>query len=203
MNGSPETTPSPKGQDTNQPVNSTQVPPSHPNPGATETSGPGPEWIEQHQQLTIIFAVFLILFYMAPVFVIAVATWTTGFFSDKSNLIFWFAAYVESGQTTLGELHQLIFPMISGLSVIILRGKPTKSMLYLIIFILFAYIVTFSMSVIFDMDKTLTNLTNSMDKKEQAEKLVNLSKPFFKRVKETLMMYLGILIGIRIADRSK
>lgn len=202
MNGSPDTAPPPKGQKDSPPLNTPPVTPSPPGPGAPAAPGPGPPWIEQHQQLAIIFAIFLIFFYMAPVFLIAVATWTTDFFTDKSNLIFLFAAYVESGQTTLGEFHQLIFPLVSGISVIILRGKPTKSMLFLIIFILFAYIVTVAMSVIFDMEKIVTNLINSMDTKEHAQKMVDLSKPFFKRVKETLMMYFSILIGIRIANKS-
>jgi hypothetical protein len=158
----------------------------------------GIAWVEQNQGLAVGFALVLTLFYVAPIFMIAIAAWSTDFFQQESLLFTWFAAFMKSSVSTLSEFHKVLLPVMSAVSVIAFRSRPTKAMIALGLFILFSFAVTVAMAVVFDMTSTqnaLKGLSEPID--------MGLVKAFFTRVQETLLMYLMMLIGISVVNSTK
>ncbi|MBW8370674.1 MAG: hypothetical protein K0M66_06855 [Thiobacillus sp.] len=162
------------------------------------SAAPGLAWIEQNQGVAVAFAFVLTTLYVTPILIIAAAAWTTDFFQQDSLLFAWFAAFMKSSESTLNEFHKVLFPVMSALSIIAFRGRPTKAMLWLAFFILFLFAVTVAVAVIFDMSSTVTALSGLEEPLD-----TNLAKAFFTRVQETLLMYLMMLIGISVVNGAK
>lgn len=158
----------------------------------------GLAWVEQHQSLAIGMAFVLILFYVAPVFLIAFVAWQTGGFQEDSFWFGWFAAFMKSADSTLNQFHKILLPFMTTISVIAFRGRPTRGMLLLGGFILFAFVVAVFVDVVFSMKGTLTALKGLEDPID-----IQLVKVFFTRIQESLMMYLMMLVGINIVNASK
>jgi hypothetical protein len=176
--------------------------PAVPTPQTEEKNQPAPSsslaWVERNQGIAVGFAFFLIFFYMMPIFIVSVASWSTDFFQESNFLLSWFSAFMKSAQSTLAEFHKVLFPIISALSVIVFRTKPTKSMLFLGLFILLSFIITVYISVVFDIPRIQKALLGLQDPIN-----LELTRAFFTRVQETLLMYLMMLIGISVANAIK
>jgi len=198
MNKSPNKETAPKGSIPPKSLDPATAPTGQTSERQQSAPPPGLAWIEQNQGVAVGFAFFLILFYMAPIFIVAVAMWITGIFQHDSLLLSWFAAFMKSSDSTLNQFHKVLFPVMSALSVIVFRSKPTKEMLALGLFILFSFVVTVAIAVLFDMTSTQTALSGLPDPIN-----VGLARAFFTRVQETLMMYLMMLIGIGVANATK
>lgn len=155
-------------------------------------------WMEKNQGMVIGIAFVLVIIYMIPVFMVIAAAWKTKIFQEDSSLLSWFTTFILSSTTTLGEFHKVLFPVISALSVIAIRSKPNKLMVALGAFILISFACTVYISVIFDMPSTqnaLKGLETTIN--------VDLTKAFFVRIQETLLMYFMMLLGINVANTSK
>lgn len=155
-------------------------------------------WVEQHQSLAIGMAFALVLFYVAPVFIIALVAWQTGGFQEDSFWFSWFAAFMKSADSTLNQFHKILLPFMTTISVIAFRGRPTRGMLLLGGFILLAFVVAVFVDVVFSMKGTLTALKGLEDPID-----IQLVKVFFTRIQESLMMYLMMLVGINIVNANK
>lgn len=158
----------------------------------------GPKWIEENQEVAVGFAFVLLLFYTMPIFLIAAAMLTTRVFQDPSNLLSWFAAFMKTSDSTLGGFHKVLFPVMSGLSVIVFRDKPTKAMLVLGLFILCLFATTVGIGVVFDIPSTQKALSRLEDPINP-----DLARAFFSHIQETLLMYLMMLIGISVTNSTK
>jgi hypothetical protein len=157
-----------------------------------------PSWVEENQTLTIVFAFALLVLYVAPVYIIGFVSWATGGFQEGDFWFDWFAAFIQSGESTLNLFHKILLPILTGLSVVVFRGSKGKKILVLAIFLLISLAVAIFVGVLFDMDSiriALRGLKPPLD--------VSLAKAFFSRIQESLMMYLMVLIGIKIVEKSK
>lgn len=155
-------------------------------------------WVEQHQSLAIGVAFVLVLFYVAPVFLIAFVAWQTGGFQEDSFWFNWFAAFMKSADSTLNQFHKILLPFMTTISVIAFRDRPTRGMLLLGGFILFSFVVAVFVDVVFSMKGTLMALKGLDDSID-----IQLVKVFFTRIQESLMMYLMMLVGINIVNANK
>jgi hypothetical protein len=158
----------------------------------------GPAWIDKNHLAAVATAFVLTAFYVAPIYMIAFVAWKTQMFQEDSLLFAWFAAFMKSSDSTLAEFHKVLFPMISALSIIVFRDRPTKSMFALAGFIFVSFVATVAVSVMFDMSFTtdaLSGLTTPID--------LALVHAFFSKIQETLLMYLMMLLGISVANSSK
>ena len=156
-----------------------------------------PSWIEENQTLTIIFAFALLVLYVAPVYIIGFVAWVTGGFQEGSFWFIWFAAFIKSGESTLNLFHKILLPILAGLSVVVFRGSKGKKVLALAIFLLISLAGTIFVGVLFDMDSIQTALRGLKPPLD-----VSLAKAFFSRIQESLMMYLMVLIGIKVVEKS-
>lgn len=163
-----------------------------------QTSLGGLTWVEQYQGIAIGLAFVLMFLYTAPIYMISLAAWKTDIFQEPTFLLSWFAAFMKSSDTTLNGFHKVLLPVISGLSVIVFRAKPTKAMLALGLFILFSFVLTIAIAVVFDMESTQTALSGL-----GIPIKLELVKAFFTRIQETLLMYFMILIGISVTNAGK
>lgn len=164
----------------------------------SDATAPSLGWVENNQPLAIGIGIVLIAFYVAPIFLIALAAWNTHGFQEDSFLFSWFAAFMKSADSTLNQFHKILLPIMAAISVIAFRGRPTKLMFFLFSFILFSFVTTVFVGVVFDMDSTLTaikGLDSPID--------IRLMKAFFSRIEESLMMYLMLLVGINIVNSKK
>lgn len=173
--------------------------PQIPVPGPENgTSSPSLAWADNNQSLAIGLGFVLIALYVAPIFLIALAAWRTDGFQEDNFLFSWFAAFMKSSDSTLNQFHKILLPIMTAISVIAFRGRPTKAMLLLFSFILLSFVTTVFVDVVFDMDSTLAairGLSSPID--------TRLVKSFFIRIEESLMMYLMMLIGINVVNAKK
>lgn len=179
----------------NTPDTKSKIPEAKPD---VKSEPPSLGWVNNNQSLAIGLGFILITLYVAPIFLIAMAAWDTHGFQEDSFLFNWFAAFMKSADTTLNQFHKILLPIMTAISVIAFRGRPTKAMLFLFSFILFSFVMTVFVEVVFDMESTLTaikGLSSPID--------IRLVKSFFARIEESLMMYLMMLIGINIVNAKK
>lgn len=169
-------------------------------PSSDLVPGParGPGWLDNNQSLTIGVAFVLIAFYVIPVFLIAFGAWHTKGFQHDSFLFTWFAAFMKSADSTLNQFHKVLLPFMAAISVIAFRGPPTKAMLLLCAFILFSFVTTVFVDVVFEMNSTVAAI-KGLDSPIDAR----LVKMFFVRIEESLMMYLMMLLGINMVNAKK
>ena len=171
-------------------------------PGPAQPSGKQAQrtnlsWVEDNQALGIGVAFVLMMFYVAPVFLIAVVAWNTQLFQESNFLFGWFAAFMQSSDSTLNQFHKVLLPIITAISVVAFKSRPTKGMLLLGAFILLAFVVTVFVAVLFDMPATADAIKGlgAFD--------THQAKSFFTRIEETLMMYLMMLVGISISNTAR
>lgn len=155
------------------------------------------KWVGSNQTLAIVLGFILIAFYVAPIYMIALAAWFTNGFKEGDLLYDWFGAFMKSADSTLNQFHKILLPVMTAISVIAFQGRPTILMILLFLFILFSLVTTIFVGVYFDMSDTLNALKglHPID--------MNLVKSFFSRIEESLMMYLMLLIGINVVNAKK
>lgn len=162
-------------------------------PVTAETSQPS--WVSSHQTIAIILAFLLLSAYVAPVFVISVVAWSTDLFQQDSPWFAWFAAFMNSSESTLNLFHKVLLPILTAISAVAFRGKPSKGVVGLAIFLIIVFVITLNVGVIFDMPRTIDAMKGLADPVD-----MRLVKAFFTRVEESLMMYFMLLLGLGIAD---
>jgi len=136
----------------------------------------------------------LIAVYVSPLYMIGVAAIATGGFQDPNFLIQWFGAFMGSADSTLNQYHKVLFPIMTAISVIAFKSRPDWRFLLLGFFVLVSFGVAVAVSVAFDMKSIQDALSESVN--------VQLSKPFFGRIQESLLMYLMMLLGIGVSNST-
>lgn len=151
-------------------------------------------WVSSHESLAVGMAFMFTLLYVFPVLLISYIGWRTNWFMEPHGAIAWFAAFMRSSDSALNEFHKILFPLISAISVIVFRNKPSKIMVALGAFILLMFVWTLLVGVAFDMRSTEV-LLNGFEDKIDAKAV----KSFFTRIQETLMTYFSMLVGLGVA----
>lgn len=162
--------------------------------GDTKDSPP-PPWIEKRMNYAIALAFVLITLYLTPLYMITYVGWQSDGFKDESFGFRWFVAFLKHSDATLGQFHKLLFPILVGLSVVMLKGRQTKAHAYLVIYILIGLVLAIYSGVYFDMSETLKAIALQPDKPPTPE----LVSSFFARIQEVLLIYLSLLLGLSVA----
>lgn len=176
-----------------------QVPPvpaaSGGDKGQSDATAGNTSWIENNQDVAILVALVLISVYVSPIYIIGVSALYTEGFQEPNFLLNWFGAFMQSYDSTLNEYHKVLFPIMSALSVVAFKSKPDWRFLFLAFFVLLSFAATVGVSVAFDtksIQDALSAQSGVIDTK--------LSKLFFGRIQETLLMYLMMLLGIGVSN---
>lgn len=165
--------------------------PAPPTPPAGGAANAG--WIESNQGAALVVAAVLIATYVFPIYMISFEALYTGGFQEPNFLLQWFGAFLLSADSTLNEYHKVLFPVMSALSVVAFRTRPDWRFLLLAFFVLVSFSITVAVSVAFDVQSIQHALSGmSID--------ARLSKLFFSRIQETLLMYLMMLLGIGVSN---
>lgn len=176
-----------------------EVPPKVPKCEEQLKSQPYVGWIPNNQTLGILVAFVLLGFYMLPVFLLGMGmykTTTDGLvFSDPSFFTDWFVAYARSADSTLNEFHKLLFPVISAISIVSIRTRPSLGLLLLALSVLLSFVLSLFLSVVFDMPRTIEAL-RLLHPDVDEPKIAT----FFERVMEMQLMYLMMLLGIGVVN---
>jgi len=151
-------------------------------------------WVSSHESLAVGMAFMFTLLYVFPVLLISYIGWRTNWFMEPHGAIAWFSAFMRSSDSTLNEFHKILFPLISAISVIVFRNKPSMIMVALGAFILLMFVLTLLVGVAFDMRSTGV-LLNGYEDKIDAKAV----KSFFTRIQETLMTYFSMIVGLGVA----
>jgi hypothetical protein len=165
---------------------------------ASKRENANPGWIGNNQGVAVIVAFVLISIYVSPIYMIGVAALYTHGFQDPSFLLQWFGAFMHSSDSTLNEYHKVLFPVMSAISVVAFKSKPDWRFLSLAFFVFVSFGTTIVVSVAFDMPSiqdSLSDQSNAID--------LRLSKLFFGRIQEALLMYLMMLLGIGVSNSTK
>jgi hypothetical protein len=152
-------------------------------------------WYRKREDLAALMALVAFSLYVSPIVAVTVATVTTSFFQEQSQLFAWFVAFAEHADTTLNQFHKVLLPMVSAVSVAAFRSRPDWrfALLASLIFIFFA-LATF-MGVLFDMESTRNAIA-------LLRSTINIQaiQTTFTRFQETLLIYLMTLIGIGVSN---
>ena len=151
--------------------------------------------VKHNHTIAVALAFFLIGLYTSPMLMIGYVFMVTEGFQDITFGLQWFAAFMSTSESTLSQLHKVLFPIISALSVIVFRGKVSGMMIALGLVVLVLFVVATFVGVIFDMQTTRDALDGLNIKLE-----LPVVKAFFTRVQETLLMYFMVLFGIGVAN---
>lgn len=148
-----------------------------------------------NQGATIYLAFVLLGLYAAPLVLwIAAIPFTEGM-SVQHPTMKWFVAFVTNHQDTLSEFHKVLLPIITGVSVIAFVGRKSKALLALITFVLLLFVLTIGASVYFDVvSSNLDAVVEGLDPGD--------ARAFFSRIRESLLIYLMTLLGIRVVSAN-
>ena len=91
------------------------------------------------QGFMIALAFAILTLYLFPLFLIVdVAIKSDGFQEEITGSGFgWFVAFLKHSDSTLGQFHKILFPILTGLSVVMLKDPITKTYAFLVAYILF------------------------------------------------------------------
>jgi hypothetical protein len=162
-------------------------------PGASNVGAPRPhiEWMDRHQAAAILVAFVLVALYVAPLILITVSAIRTDGFEEPSWMFSWFAAFMKSADSTLGQVHKVLFPVLSTLSIIAFKDRLNWWVIGLGLFVLLMFMLAIGVGTMFEVPritKAVENLGQSID--------LTVVKAFFSKVEETLLMYLMLLLGV-------
>lgn len=140
---------------------------------------------------TLLAASALLLLYVLPLWILAWEIWRTGG-ENPSPYFAWIDSLASNSGSALTEVHQLLLPLVSGLSVVALR-TPTRGARWLAGFVLLNFVFAIGLDVALNIDDVAKGL-EGLD--VEVELLVGLSR----RVRETLLLYYAILVGVRLGS---
>jgi hypothetical protein len=150
-----------------------------------------------------VLVIFLLTMYLFPTWILGQQLYVTDGAKNSSWIFDWFQAFSVSNlsdpkkndATTLNEVHQLLLPLISGISVVVFRSKNARFIQILSGFVLinFFYIVYLEVYI------SIENVKNNFPGVGISISDVGKFGDVLRRIRESLLMYSAILIGIRIS----
>jgi hypothetical protein len=163
---------------------------------------PGPEaspsgWMQSQHRQAVALAWILLACYIAPVALGAVALYSSDWMQQESSALKWFAAFLRDSDNTLNEFHKVLLPVVAAVSIVAFTGKPSREMLWLAAFVLVSFTTTVAVSVSFDIKDVAEGMTGLA-----ADLAPEQAKQFLARIRETLMSFLMMLLGVGVVNGS-
>lgn len=142
-------------------------------------------------------AFLLMIFYCAPLYLGLASLLASGGMQEPSSAVNWFAAYLKSSDSTLSEFHKLLMPAVSAISIAAYILRPTLGMVALATFVFVSFMVAVWTTVWFD----LASVQNGLEGLGGGLTATD-AKQFLGRIRETLLMYFMMLVGLQMAGRE-
>lgn len=150
------------------------------------------------QAQATVFAFVLIVLYSLPLYLGIFSLFASDGMQESSRTAAWFGAYLKSSDSTLSEFHKILMPAISAISVAAYSKRQTTGMLLLAGYVLLAFFIAVWTTVWFDVSSVKIGLEGLGDGPTTED-----AKIFLGRIRETLLMYLMMLVGLKVADAPK
>lgn len=154
------------------------------------------DWVSSHQGAAVLVAFMLILLYVLPILIVALAAYQTDGFQEPSPMLKWFVAFMKSSDSTLNGIHKVLFPFIATLSIVAFKDKVSRSVIALGIFVMTMFMLSVFVGVLFDIPEMKSVLA------AQGANVAE-TKAFFSKTQDTLLMYLMLLLGVSAISETK
>lgn len=142
-------------------------------------------------------AFVLMVFYSLPLYLGLASLIASSGMQEPSWAVEWFAAYLKSSDSTLSEFHKVLMPAVSAISVMAYSKRPTTGMYVLAAYVLLSFVIAIWITVWFDVPSVVKGLDGLGGGLTAAD-----AKTFLGRIRETLLMYFMMLVGLQLADRK-
>jgi hypothetical protein len=181
-------------------TSSSAPPPGGPSAGESNAGGSRPnlQWIERNQAAAILVAFVLVVLYVSPLILVTISAIRTDGFEEPSWMFSWFAAFMKSADSTLGQVHKVLFPFLSTLSIIAFKDRLNWWVIGLGAFVLLMFMLTIGVGTMFEVPRiasAVANLGQSID--------LSVVKAFFSKIQETLLTYLMLLLGVSVISEPR
>lgn len=157
-----------------------------------------PALLHDEQARATFVALLLMVPYCAPIYLGFFALFASDGMQESSTWVAWFAAYLKSSDSTLSEFHKVLLPAISALSIAAYVKRPTRGMLVLQFFVFVSFVFALATTIWFDVKSVQDGLEGLGGGLTAAD-----AKQFLGRIRETLLMYFMMLVGLQAANRAK
>ena len=157
---------------------------------------PPPHSTDESVRITYV----LLITYTIPCWYLLVVTFLTGFFSQWRTLTvlsFDFVSALSPGGSAggaLNEFHQILLPLISGLSVIRIPKQERSTVYRLIVFTLACFAACLFVNITLSVESIQTNVLGHSVPKENITGAVNI----VQKIRETVFIYFAVLAGLQV-----
>ena len=150
--------------------------------------------LNPNQALSLGFA--LLGFYVLPPVLFLIALIWTKWGQQPSWYFAWFLSLARNNASALTEIHQLLLPLLSGLSIVAFAKHPQRvhSLAFLC---LFGFVLAIFLDVALGIPSLRRDLAGSNVDAGALESIVAL----LRRIRENLLVYFAIVVGIRLGGR--
>ena len=142
---------------------------------------------------TLLAASALLLLYVAPMWILAEELWRTGG-RQFSSFFPWIDSFAANSGSALTEVHQLLLPLVSGLSVVALKSGG-RGVRLLAGFVLLNFLLAIVIDVALNIEVVKSGLVG-LDVDTDA------LTALLRRIRETLLLYYAILVGVRLGTQN-
>jgi hypothetical protein len=157
-----------------------------------------PQQVQAHRNFYLIFAIALLLVYIAPMVLGIYAGIASGGFNRDDASVSYFATFLGQPDATLNLFHKILFPIILGISAFAFKDKTVGiGVILLVIVLMISLMVSVSAGIYFDVPK-VRKAIEGLDDAPSPE----LVKSYFSRTQEVLLMYLTSILGLHMANRK-
>ena len=165
---------------------------------ATEPNNPPIGWMTTYHSQAVAIAWLLLLCYITPVVIGAMALIGSDWMQQNNVMVEWFAAFLRDADNTMNEFHKVLLPVMTSITVVTFTHKPTRQLLALGAFVLVLFLLTLFVSVAFDIQSVsegIAGLEGDLD--------AGSAKQFLGRMRENLMSFLMLLLGVGVVNKAK
>jgi hypothetical protein len=142
---------------------------------------------------TLVASSVLLLLYVVPMWILAFELWRTGG-QDASAFFPWVHSFAANSGSALTEVHQLLLPLVSGLSVVALKSGG-RGVRFLAGFVLLNFVLAIVIDVALNVDVVKSGL-------EGFDVDTDALAALLRRIRETLLLYYAILVGVRLGTSN-
>lgn len=148
---------------------------------------------------TAMVAAALLALYAAPAAGLIVALFSTNLATRNSWYFEFFFALATNHGDVMTEIHQLLLPLLSLFSIATFRRLASRHLLWLGALVLGSFLVVVGLEIWLGTPQLTANLGGwSID-----PAALKAADGMLRRMRESQMMYLAILIGLRVPAGSK
>jgi hypothetical protein len=145
----------------------------------------------------VVMAYLLIGIYLLPAVVVVFGLANTGGGTRPSFLLDWYFALATNRTSALSEIHQLILPLIAGMSVITLSDpRQSRASWILVAVSLTGFVMLVGVQVLLDIGRYQANLTGlsfTADQLQAGHELLEVQR-------SNLLIYFAVLAGLKVTS---